>query len=321
MVDIEMAPRAQTNDNVDLHWDERLRQAFRRTRGSPDLKFLYLIVDSRADAGMDQDLAKLRGLRYASLWHGSALESFTDIAPYIIAINEAMLESADGNEYRLLSRLLGEQANAHMLTWVWAPFEIEALSEHFKRFCTYTLPDNRAYYLHFYDNRVLQRLRQIWSSDEQQRFIAPVGEIGYQDRRLGEVEWRNERAAAAVTEQTSQSLTEYQHRLLLDLGYADKLALQLRNTCGARISHYSDDELYLLVESQLQNAYGYGIAGEEALSSYVTAGVLISPDFDKHPVVRDRLRAFSQNETASADVLANIDDAIWDDIRDEYING
>lgn len=84
--------------------------------------------------------------------------------------------------------------------------------------------------------------------------------------------WRNEHAPIASATQTVQSLSDEQHELLLDLGYADKLALQLRNTCGALLDHLADDELYVLVDSQLERAREYRISGDENLSSYVTTG-------------------------------------------------
>ncbi|WP_454804834.1 DUF4123 domain-containing protein [Paraburkholderia fungorum] len=251
---------------------------------------------------------------------GSVLESFADIAPYIIAIDESALQNEIGPQYQLLERLCDDEADLHMLTWVWSPFDIDTLSAHFKRFCTYTLPNRRAYYLHFYDNRVLPRLRQVWSGEEHQRFMAPVVEIWYRDRKLGAVAWRNDDVPSVVVADTPQSLTDEQHQLLLDLGYADKLAMQLRNTCGAMVDHLSGDELYALVDSQLERAYGYRISDEEGLSAYVTAGVLVSPEFDRHPVVSERLLAVARDEIMAADALSTIDDSVWDAIRDDYIN-
>lgn len=49
---------------------------------------------------------------------GSVLESFADIAPYIIAIDESALQNEIGPQYQLLERLCDDEADLHMLTWV-----------------------------------------------------------------------------------------------------------------------------------------------------------------------------------------------------------
>jgi hypothetical protein len=316
MVDGNTMTNVQIIGDSDVGRIDRLRTACRQRATESDIKFLYVIVDLRADSDLHKHFAQVPEMRYVSLWHGSALESFTDIAPYIVAVDLLALEKDDGPQYRFLAHLCGDEADRHMLTWVWSPFHIDTLSEHFKRFCSYALPNRRAYYLHFYDNRVLPRLRSVWSSEEQRQFIAPANEIWYYDRKRGDVVWRNEHGPIAIATQPVQLLSDEQHELLLDLGYADKLALQLRNTCGALLDHLSDDDLYVLVDSQLERAHEYRISGDENLSSYVTTGVLVSPEFDQNPVVNERLLAVTRGEIEATEALSTIDDGIWDAIRE-----
>jgi hypothetical protein len=271
-------------------------------------------VDGRGNPGIDALLARVPGLGYTSLWRDTAIESYTDVAPYLVTLERAELEDERSLQYRLARRLWRE-ATTPMLTWLWSPFDLESIALHYRRYTTYSLANRKAYYLHFHDNRILERLRRVWTEEEGQAFVAPCFEIGYRDRSLFDVAWENESQPVLSKTDDSLELSNEQHQLLIDLGYADKVTLQLRTVCGAALDHFTPTELYDVVCSQLERASSYRIHDEVALLNFVTCGVLISPTFDEHPVILNRLMAASRGEMSAVDALGGVTDDLWSAIQ------
>lgn len=307
------------NADEDWHrWSDRLSVAFNGLSDDDAPVFLYLLADGRSKPGIDKLLALVPRLKYASLWRDSALEPYADIAPYLISINRYELENERALQHRLVRRLWREAAELPMLAWLWSPCDFDTLDAHFRRYCTYALPNRRQFYLHFYDNRILARLRQVWSPEEQQQFIEPCCEIWYRDRWLADVEWRNPVAPMHVERQALHSMTDEQHRLLLALGYADKLALQLRHVCGAAVAHLSERGLYERVSEQLQRASAYRVEGEADLARYVTTGVVVAQRFDAHPLIRERLQGAMRGEMTLDAAFGAIGQDVWDAVREAH---
>ncbi|MBM2767934.1 DUF4123 domain-containing protein [Burkholderia anthina] len=281
---------------------------------------LYVLVDTRGYQELDMQLAAVRGLRHASLWTDTGLDAYTDIAPYLIAFDRQALDDADAEQHRVLRQLWLDAVDLHAVTWLWSTWSFDALDAHLRQYVKYALPNGRAYYLFFFDNHVLGRLRLAWSDTQAQQFVAPFDEIRYRDRRLDEVVWRNGAPAieGAVSASHAPDLSERQHARLIELGYPDKLVLKFRETMAAVVDHLSDAELHDLVVEQLDRAAAHGIADEAELTCYVTTGVLVAPRFDQHPAVQACLGAVAQGEATLNDALATIDDATWDAIRDAH---
>ncbi|KVC49626.1 DUF4123 domain-containing protein [Burkholderia diffusa] len=299
---------------------ETLRTSLERGAGDGRALQLYVLVDTRGYQELDARLATLRGLRYASLWTDTGLDAYTDIAPYLIAFDRHALDVEDAEQHHLLRQLWLDAVDLHAVTWLLSTWSFDALDAHLRRYVKYTLANGRAYYLFFFDNHVLARLRQVWSDMQAQQFVAPFDEIRYRDRRLDEVVWRNHAPAIERAMLTSDApgLSEQQHAKLIELGYPDKLVLKFRETMGAMVDHLSDAELYGEVVEQLDRAAAHGIADEAELQCYVMTGLLIAPRFDEHPAVRACLGAVAHGETTLNDALASIDDTTWDAIRDAH---
>jgi hypothetical protein len=291
-------------------WHQRLCTQSRATSSGRQPLHLYILADSRANPDLDKLLAQVPGLKWESLWRGSVLESYTDIAPYLIHIDRFALEDDRNLETRLARRLWREGAHKHMLTWLWSPSRLEVLGAHFRSFGRYVTPDQHAYFLHFYDNRILERLRQVWSMDEAQAFLAPCSEIWYSDRDLHDVVWENAMAPAYAVSDGERIMSLEQHAELFRLGYADKLCLQLRDIYGAGLDNWTDADLYRAVSEQIERASRYRITTENDLLSFVSKGIVISSRFDEHPVINDRLNRARNGEIAHVEALGKIDRGI-----------
>ncbi|WP_042273107.1 DUF4123 domain-containing protein [Paraburkholderia heleia] len=271
---------------------------------------LYLLVDSRANPGIDRLLAQVPRLGWTSLWQDSVLESYTDIAPYLIQLDRIALSDPRDLQNRLVRRLWRESLDLHMLTWIWSPSSLESLSGHLRYHCRYATPEKRAFFLHFYDNRILKRLRAVWTSEQAHRFLSPCVEVWYRDRDLTEVVWRNHVAAAEGSVIGEHVLTIEQHSELLRLGQADKLAMQLRSMYDEMLADIPDLTLYARISEQLERAGQYRITSDDDLLNYASKGIVVSPCFDEHPVIRERLRRAVDGEITHREALSGIDGSV-----------
>ncbi|KVX23188.1 hypothetical protein WL02_04105 [Burkholderia ubonensis] len=288
-------------------WRKRLLSQFEAFDASDASGYLYILADARANPDLGKLLARVPKLEWASLWQGTVVESYADIAPYLIAIDRFAFDDPRDLQSRLVRRLWKESSGLHMLTWIWSPFPTRILTEHFQSFCRYSTPDKRAFFLHFYDNRILARLRAVWSAKQAQAFLSPCAEIWYRDRELNEIVWRNDADAADGVVDGEQVLTVEQHMALLRLGRADKLAMQLRTMYGAMLDDLTDSVLYRRVSEQLERAARHRVTGDDDLLNYVSKGVVVSPRFDEHPVIRERLVRAMNGEQTYRDALSQID--------------
>ncbi|WP_175729513.1 DUF4123 domain-containing protein [Burkholderia ambifaria] len=307
MTGTELAMSTGDSDAAWEVWRNRLLAQFEAFDAEDVSAYLYILADARANPDLDKLLVQVPRLEWQSLWGGTVLESYTDIAPYLIAIDRFALDDARDLQSRLVRRLWKEASELHMLTWIWSPFPSQFLIEHFRSFCRYSTPDKRAYFLHFYDNRILARLRAVWTGEQAQTFLSPCAEIWYRDRELSEIVWCNDAGVTDGVAGEGQAMTAEQHTALLQLGRADKLVMQLRTMYGAMLDDFTDLTLYRRVSEQLERADRYRIADDDDLLNYVSKGVVISPRFDEHPVIRERLARAMSGEQQFGDALSRID--------------
>ena len=288
-------------------WRERLLSRFEVSREDEPQVGLYVLVDSRARPGLDKLLPEVPSLGWVSLWRESVLESYTDIAPYLIQIDRLAFNNSRDLQSRLVRRLWREGREQHMLTWLWSPLALEALSSHFGRYSRYATPDKRAFMLHFYDNRILERLRAVWTEEEAASFLSPCAEIWYRERDFEEAVWKNPGRPVACAIDNEQMLSDDQHKKLLWLGRADKLAMQLREMYGSVLDGESDVSLLRRISEQLERAARYRIKCDDDLLNYVSKGIVIATRFDEHPVIQERLRGAMRADTTYREALSEID--------------
>jgi len=177
---------------------------------------------------------------------------------------------------------------------------------HLQSYCEYTLPDRSTFYLHFGDNRILERLRKIWTTDEWSRFASVAHEIWYRQRSGESVSWGSDADASHAITAEPLVMTDDQHRALLEMGYADKAAMELRGVLGTNVNMFSADQLHRAVADQIERATAHGITEEPAVLRYAAFGLLYSPNFDEHPEVRKLLQSARYGDVPLARALSEI---------------
>lgn len=278
---------------------------------------LYALVDTRGQPDLRAALERLASIPFASLWDGTDLALLRDIAPLLIKVD---LGAADAElTCHLLKRLWRFYDGGFMVTWIWSPHGLDELAGHFRVYCEYALPDRRAFYLHFYDNRILETIRLTWTDEEWTLFASVAFEVWYRKRSGEECLW-GANTLSQRGRDTPLELTDEQHLKLLSRGYADKVATQLREIYGSHVDHLSSGALYEAVQTQVARARGYGIREEQDMLRYVAKGLLISPRFDEHPLIGKRLKFGSSGTIPFAEVLSRVDQTLDEDDTDRGLN-
>jgi len=315
---MEPIPQYSSVQGIESRWKSFLARVVKTREKYSESRFpvqLFALVDTRGLPDLRSALERLESVSFASLWDETEIASFSDIAPLLIDV-EANIASPSVTD-RLLERLWRFADDGFMVTWLWSAQSIEDLTKHLRTYCEYTLPDRRAFYLHFYDNRILDRLRTVWSSDEWDCFASAADEIWYRHRSGDDVCWEA-RTTSQLNTPDIFEMNHEQHAALFSLGYPDKLVLHLRTSCGAEIGHIESSELYRLICNQIDRAARYRISDEHDLRAYVTHGVLISPTFDEHALVHHHLQASVQGEMSFLDALKRVADCDWSSIKAEH---
>lgn len=114
-----------------------------------------------------------------SLYRGTAEEQFADVAPYLVAVDEEVLDW-------LLETMWSEPWGV----LVDSPAGLDALRTHFRKFLVVRAPapSVEKWYFRFYDPRVLVKYLATCAAEERAEFYGPVRAFGVRDDEVG-VRW------------------------------------------------------------------------------------------------------------------------------------
>lgn len=307
-----------------MDWEARLNDTLAQAAGLADAAgvslYTYLLVDFRGRAELAGPVKASADLSHGSIWVGTELAVYEDIAPLLIEVDDLTRfelwrgpgEPRSSEVLRLLRRLHQIDGGAYAVTHVVSPLSLAELMAHFAGYGEYGLPDGREYYLHFYDNRILDRAFQVWTPPERERFLAPLNLLRYPRRDGAMAQWTGPGVRVEAADMPRQQpFTLAQHQKLLELDYPDKLAVQIRRIyLGVLGGGVRQDDLYARVLEQMARARAYGVESERDMLDYVAWGITISPRFDEHEAIAPALRAFQGEGLSRA--LAQVPDAVWD---------
>lgn len=307
-----------------MDWEARLNDTLAQAAALADAAgvslYTYLLVDFRGRAELAGPVKASADLSHGSIWVGTELAVYEDIAPLLIEVDDLTRfelwrgpdEPRSSEVLRLLRRLHQIDGGAYAVTHVVSPLPLAELMAHFAGYGEYGLPDGREYYLHFYDNRILDRAFQVWTPPERERFLAPLNLLRYPRRDGAMAQWTGPGVRVEAADMPRQQpFTLAQHQKLLELDYPDKLAVQIRRIyLGVLGGGVRQDDLYARVLEQMARARAYGVESERDMLDYVAWGITISPRFDEHEAIAPALRAFQGDGLSQA--LAQVPDAVWD---------
>ena len=135
-----------------------LRERIRREPGT-----LFAVLDACDEPRVPAKVKQLGADRAVSLYRGWAEADYWAIAPYLVHVDEPVLEWVVDN---LWTEPWGIFAAA-------AP-DLAALRKHFRRFLKVRGPDGNVLYFRFYDPRVLPLFLSTCNSQEIEQFLGPI---------------------------------------------------------------------------------------------------------------------------------------------------
>lgn len=138
---------------------------------------LFAILDACDAPAVPPKVESLGDARGVSLYKGTAEERYADLAPYLVAVDDDVLDW-------ILTTLWSEP---------WGVFaqsaaSLEDLRTHFRKFLIARGPNGEEWYFRFYDPRVLAKYLPTCTEPELREFFGPVTAYGATDPDAG-VRW------------------------------------------------------------------------------------------------------------------------------------
>jgi hypothetical protein len=128
---------------------------------------LYALLDACGQPSVPVKMQELGSDNAVSLFKGSAQEEYWAVAPYLARVDVALL------------RWMYEQLwDSPWGVFVVAPVPLRELRDHLRRFLVVTLPDEKKWFLRYYDPRVLPVFLATCNDQEWNAFLGPVRSYG-----------------------------------------------------------------------------------------------------------------------------------------------
>ncbi|MBV8271125.1 MAG: DUF4123 domain-containing protein [Cupriavidus sp.] len=293
-------------------FSSRVQETLERLSQSGEPVSFFALVDTRGLPELRAAMNRLQSVPFVALWDETDLAAHQDLSPLLIHVDPRTEDA--GATQAVLQHLWQISDTEFMVTWICSARDLKEVADHLRRYCEYTLPDRRAYYLHFYDNRVLERLRSVWMPDEFSGFASIACELWYQQRAGEPGIWRSDAETPVAKTDEPLAMTHEQHLALLSLGRVDKVVMQLRGLYGPLLEHFSPGQIYLAARTQLERATVHGVKDEADMLLYVAKGLLVSARFDEHPKIHEQLQLARYGDIPFSEVLSQVDSSIVDDL-------
>ena len=123
---------------------------------------LYAILDACDEPRVPKKVEELGPERAVSLYRGAAQRDYWAIAPYLVQVDEELLDW-------IVENLWDDPWGIFAV----ADAELAELRKHFRRFLMVEDPDGEKIYFRFYDPRVLLQFLLTFDDEETTRFFGP----------------------------------------------------------------------------------------------------------------------------------------------------
>lgn len=138
---------------------------------------LWAVLDACDAPTVPPRVESLGPERGVSLYKGTAEERYADIAPYLVAVDDDILDW-------ILTTLWADPWGI----FVQSPASLAELRTHFRKFLLVTAPDGEQWYFRWYDPRVLENYLPTCTAEELSAFFGPVLAYGVSDPSAG-IRW------------------------------------------------------------------------------------------------------------------------------------
>ena len=133
---------------------------------------IWALIDACDNPSVPSKVYELGGRRAVSLLRGEAETEYAEIAPYLVHVDEFvlqwMVESFWQDPWGILAVARGD---------------LGKLRTHFRKFLTVEDPDGKKMYFRYYDPRILQAFLPACQDEEIHQIFGPVDALGIGDSK------------------------------------------------------------------------------------------------------------------------------------------
>ncbi len=275
---------------------------------------LYAVVDSCNAPMVPRKVMEMGPLRAVSLYRGTAEEQYWNVAPYLLAVDEPLLDW-----------ILSEETKAAWGIFIGCRSDIETVRHHLRHFLKVRAPEKEVWNFRFYDPRVLKPFLGSCSTEDLRLFFGPVAAFGIVDPKVKDgifyMEATPRPAAVAPVVPTRYPLVFQLRDPHLEAlkPQADNAAVEemitfLRDTENTGIEGVPDDLLRPRVLAGLLRARKYGFTRKSSIGFFIATMFNSGKIFDEHSKIHAALTDSSIHPDVRVDaVFDSTSDLDWDE--------
>jgi hypothetical protein len=281
---------------------------------------LFAVVDACNVPLAPKKVLELGEQKAISLYRGSAEEEFWEVAPYLMTVDESVLQWL----------LVNSQSEGWGI-FMASKSELEVVRGHLRRFLKVQTPRGEIWHFRFYDPRVLQFFLPICSAAELRVFFGPVSAFGVAGPKLQGLKFWQETTDWTSYQADPRSLTgmspyfrirreqEKEFEKYAEQVFLKETVVYVKEQHADKVAGLSDDTIAERVRSGTARARSYGLRREGSILFFLALMFDIAPNFDEQPGIRRALIHGEGSADARMDeLLDNTSDEDWDQAEESY---
>jgi hypothetical protein len=243
--------------------------------------YLYALLDAYENPTVPAKVQELGKERAVSLFLGEAEKKYWDLAPYLIVVDEPILEW-----------LVLVVRKAPWGVFVLSKSGLETLRTHFRRFLIVQLPDGERWYFRYYDPRILPIYLSNCHTDELKLFFGPVRAFGIADTEsknvlllhagVGGRSMAAPQVSSGAVWRVRPQQCEALERAIRD-DFEKRMIQHLQNLFPSHGKKLGRNGLLEFVRNGTKKAASYQITVERDLCQFLELMFILGSDFDKNP--------------------------------------
>jgi hypothetical protein len=240
--------------------------------------YLYAIMDSSDSNEVTAKAKELGEQRAVSLFQGTAEEQYWSVAPYLIAVDPAVLDW-----------IVTQRWNTPWGLFILSKVDFQILRQHFRRFLIVQLPDSEKWFFRFYDPRITKVYLLNCNEQELRKFFGPARAFGIPDEQ--DMVWLvqappplpgkgdTDPGAAFLWQIRPEQYHAFEQKAVQDM--QDRLIAHLWKSFPEQCQMLGEERTRETVQYGIQRAASYEIVAEADICKYVDLMFGFGRDFDQ----------------------------------------
>ncbi|BEV16675.1 DUF4123 domain-containing protein [Herbaspirillum sp. DW155] len=253
--------------------------------------YAYLLIDGALNEGQHRRL-QVMGIRFTSLFEGTAEEHLPDVAPWLIELTGLALPQRQ----RLIQWASVLARKLPCLSWYESSGAIDDFARHLRHFHCVGLSDHQTMLMRWYDTRILPVWMEVLTGPQRALFTRGMQSVACVDadgavRDLYASPTGQASGAAGVPDMPMLMLDDRQFALLLEARALDTLIHEIGLRAPGRWHRIAQARKLDFVARHRDAALCAGVKDSERQLYYVLLAVFTSGKAAQHPAVMALMQA------------------------------